>query len=216
VDVYVEKGDKKVFAVAVDWPGWARSGKEEPAALASLLAYADRYRRSLGLRTPGFVAPDAVDRFSVIERLAGGSGTDFGVPGSTPRADERPTEQAELDRLIDLLRRAWKAFDAAADHAEGRNLAPSGPRGGGRSLAKVRDHYLESEHAYLSALGGKAVPNAQVGEVRDAFVDALHARARGELPETGPRGGRRWQARYAIRRSAWHALDHAWEIEDRS
>jgi len=43
----------------------------------------------------------------------------------------------------------------------------------------------------------------------------LQARARGELPELGPRGGKRWPAPYAIRRSAWHALDHAWEIEDR-
>ena len=25
-----------------------------------------------------------------------------------------------------------------------------------------------------------------------------------------------WPARYAARRIAWHVLDHAWEIEDRS
>jgi hypothetical protein len=25
-----------------------------------------------------------------------------------------------------------------------------------------------------------------------------------------------WPVRYAARRTAWHALDHAWEIEDRS
>jgi hypothetical protein len=25
-----------------------------------------------------------------------------------------------------------------------------------------------------------------------------------------------WPPRYAARRIAWHALDHAWEIEDRS
>jgi hypothetical protein len=49
----------------------------------------------------------------------------------------------------------------------------------------------------------------------EAFVEAVFARARGDLPDTGPRGGRRWPAAFAIRRSAWHALDHAWEIEDR-
>ena len=27
---------------------------------------------------------------------------------------------------------------------------------------------------------------------------------------------RTWTARYAARRIAWHALDHAWEMEDRS
>jgi hypothetical protein len=30
-----------------------------------------------------------------------------------------------------------------------------------------------------------------------------------------PLGGKRWPSRYAARRIAWHALDHAWEIEDR-
>jgi hypothetical protein len=27
---------------------------------------------------------------------------------------------------------------------------------------------------------------------------------------------RKWPQRYAARRIAWHALDHAWEIEDKS
>jgi hypothetical protein len=31
-----------------------------------------------------------------------------------------------------------------------------------------------------------------------------------EVPEKG------WPPRYAARRIAWHALDHAWEIEDKS
>ena len=25
-----------------------------------------------------------------------------------------------------------------------------------------------------------------------------------------------WTARYAVRRMAWHVLDHVWEIEDKS
>jgi hypothetical protein len=48
------------------------------------------------------------------------------------------------------------------------------------------------------------------------MLDALKARAAGELPDTGPRGGKRWPVVTAVHRSAWHALDHAWEIEDRS
>jgi hypothetical protein len=31
-----------------------------------------------------------------------------------------------------------------------------------------------------------------------------------------PIAGKKWPPRYAARRIAWHALDHAWEIEDRS
>jgi hypothetical protein len=36
------------------------------------------------------------------------------------------------------------------------------------------------------------------------------------MPKQGPRGGKLWQPRYFVRRSAWHILDHVWEIEDRS
>jgi len=215
VDVYLEQGGKKVFAVAVEWPGWARSGKDEESALAALLACGERYRRSLGLRAPNFLAPTSIADINVIERMAGSSGTDFGVPSVIPPFDEPPSDKAQLDRMVDLLGRAWKAFDEAAAEAAGTELAPSGPRGGGRSLLKIREHYLDAENGYLNALGGKAGQDAGAEQVRAAFVAAIHARARGELPDTGPRGGRRWPAPYAIRRSAWHALDHAWEIEDR-
>jgi hypothetical protein len=66
--------------------------------------------------------------------------------------------------------------------------------------------------ARAPALTGKA---SDISAAREAFVAALHARNGGELPDAGSRGGRRWPARYVIRREAWHALDHAWEIEDR-
>ena len=119
-------------------------------------------------------------------------------------------------RLIDLLRRAWTAFDDAAKQAAGKELAPAGPRGGGRSLARMRSHVHEADGGYLNALGGRASNSASGKQLRDAFVEAVAARARGELPDIGPRGGKRWPARFAVRRSAWHALDHAWEIEDRA
>jgi hypothetical protein len=35
------------------------------------------------------------------------------------------------------------------------------------------------------------------------------------LPAAGPRGGKIWTVRTFIRHASWHALDHAWEIEDR-
>jgi len=33
IPVYIESGAKKVFACAVDFPGWCRSGKDEASAL---------------------------------------------------------------------------------------------------------------------------------------------------------------------------------------
>ena len=38
----------------------------------------------------------------------------------------------------------------------------------------------------------------------------------GRRSDGSPLAGRKWPARYAARRIAWHALDHAREMEDRS
>ena len=47
VKVYVEHGTRRVFAGALDWPGWSRSGPNEAAALQALLDYAPRYAACL-------------------------------------------------------------------------------------------------------------------------------------------------------------------------
>jgi len=47
--------------------------------------------------------------------------------------------------------------------------------------------------------------------LRSAILEAVRTRTFGSPPRS-----ERWPARYAIRRIAWHVLDHAWEIEDKS
>ena len=49
----------------------------------------------------------------------------------------------------------------------------------------------------------------------DNLLEGLQASAAGRIPAKGPRGGARWTPSYFVRRTAWHVLDHAWEIEDR-
>ena len=214
--VYVEKGGKRTFAAALDWPGWCRSGPDEEAALEALAAYLRRYKAALGSRARGLTVRGG-DGFRVVERLRGDATTDFGAPGGVPEADEEPIGPRELDRQLRILRSCWDAFDRIAAAAAGGPLA-KGPRGGGRDLDKIRAHVLEAEVAYLARLGGKVATTERrdVEAVRGAFSDAAVARARGETPDRGPRGGLRWPARYGVRRAAWHVLDHAWEIEDRS
>ena len=51
----------------------------------------------------------------------------------------------------------------------------------------------------------------QVKAVRAAILEILRQPSDGT-----PLAGRRWTQRYAARRIAWHALEHAWEMEDRS
>lgn len=214
--IFVESGAKRVFAGAVDWPGLARSGKTVNEALAALVEYIPRYRQSLGSAARSLKPVSDAAALDVVQQLKGGSGTDFGVPSSIADFDTAVLTDAGLDAQVKLLRAAWKGFEQAAARASGTTLT-KGPRGGGRSVELMREHVAAADIAYISSLGAKPPrDHATWDAIQDAFVEALHAKLRGELPAIGPRGGARWPARYAIRRSAWHALDHAWEIEDRS
>src|SRR5437867_732416 len=218
VEVYLERGSKRVFAGAIEWPGWSRSGRDEDAALQALADYGHRYKKALGRAAANLAPPKGPAELAVVQRLKGDATTDFGAPGKTPSADRRPLGEREADRWAAILRSSWRAFDRAADAAVGVPLR-KGPRGGGRELDAMVAHVLDPERAYVTRLGGtERMPSdreigAQMAAVRDGFVEAFLIRARGEPAPKPRRSGKLWAPRYAVRRSAWHALDHAWEIE---
>jgi hypothetical protein len=143
----------------------------------------------------------------VFERL-------FEVLSDEPAFDEIPLNDSDLRRLQYILKASWRAFDAAVEKAEGKELR-TGPRGGGRKLDGIVEHVLGAERGYLSSLGGKVSQSESLQGIRQAILKTLEASARGEIAEHGPRGGKRWSPRYFVRREAWHVLDHVWEIEDR-
>jgi hypothetical protein len=221
VPVYLEVSSKRTFAGAVDWPGWTRSGRTEDDALDALAGYAARYAKVARRAKETFDPPKSAEDFDVVERLQGGGGTDFGVPGETPKADKRAIEGPELARLSRLLEASWATFDSAAKAARGRTLR-KGPRGGGRDVPKMIGHVSDAEGAYLGMLGARyrraaGTDNATAtAQIRELALEALAARSRGETLEEGRRPRKLWEPRYYVRRSAWHALDHAWEIEDRA
>ncbi len=215
IDVYLEVGSKRVMASAAEWPGWCRGGTDADSALQALLDYGPRYQKIVGRLRLGFKAPATVAAFVVTERLKGNATTDYGVPGAVATAERRPLAATELKRLEALLRGCWRALDASVDQAAGHTLR-TGPRGGGRSADGILAHVVDAEGGgYLTSLGGKAPKDVDREGLRAIILTTLEASARGELPEFGPRGGRRWPARYFVRRAAWHVLDHIWEIEDR-
>lgn len=221
MDVYLEVGQKRVFAGALDWPGWSRGGRSEAAALTALLEYGARYARVMQRGGIDFVTPETSADLNVVERLAGNATTDFGAPDIAPAGDSGRLAQDELRRSGVILQACWEALDAAIAAAAGLELR-KGPRGGGRELEGISRHVLGAEQGYLSRLAWK-IPkhemtnlNEEMRLTRQAIMDALAAAARGEIPERGPRGGVIWPARYFVRRVAWHVLDHAWEIEDRA
>jgi hypothetical protein len=221
IDVYLEIGTKRTFAGAIEWPGWCRSGRDEASALDALVGYGPRYARVLRAAQLGFQAPTDAAAFAVVERCEGNATTDFGAPSVAPSSDTRPVDDAELRRFQTLLKACWRAFDAAAQAAAEKVLR-KGPRGGGRELEGIVQHLLDSDAGYLASVGWKLKrndaddPAKQLEQTRQAILSAVAASARGEVPQRGPHGGIRWTPRYFVRRVAWHALDHVWEIEDRA
>jgi hypothetical protein len=219
--IYLEVGSRRVFAGALEWPGWCRSGRDEDGALQALVAYGSRYAAALAEAARGFTPPQDASSLKVTERLKGNASTDFGAPGVPPAGDERPLDARGLSRLAGLLQACWAAFDRSAGAAKGVMLR-KGPRGGGRDLGAIVSHVLEADLAYLAGLGGRyrkvggADLGAEMAGARKAILELLSSRTRGEAPPRTPRSGKLWTPRYAVRRSAWHALDHAWEIEDRA
>lgn len=196
VRVYLELGKTWVFAAAVDWPGWCRRGKGEVAAIEALLTYAERYAPVAG---PDF-APGGVQ---VIGRVLGSGTTDFGAPDARGPWDEEPLSPPEAERLARLLESCWLAFDGIAAYAPSQ--LRKGPRGGGRDRDAIVDHVREAERSYGRAIGVKVPPRTSWEDQRAALSAAVRAGASGS-----------WPMRYAVRRIAWHVMDHAWEIEDKS
>jgi hypothetical protein len=194
--VYLEVGTKRVFAGAADWPGWCRAGKDESLALDALAAYAPRYARVVKLAKVDL--PKDATKFDVVERLAGNATTDFGAPGLPAKAESKPITKAQLDRLIALLEACWKYLDQV--RARAPNELRKGPRGGGRDRDKMYQHVLDAELEY-----GKRIGVRLKSPDRKALLEGF----RNPAPDT------QWPVAYVIRRTAWHALDHAWEIEDR-
>jgi len=220
IAIYLEAGAKRTFASAVDWPGWSRGARSEPEAIAALAAYGERYKAVVRSAAPKFTPPKDTSEFTVVKRLKGNVGTDFGVPSLGLPTDSAPLAAPELERLTRILEACWDAFDRAAKSAKGLELR-KGPRGGGRDLDKMTAHVVEADQAYMAQLGARP-PKAPAGrpiepnDLHDAMLAAFRARARG-LPVAEPRDTKKpWTLRYFARRVGWHVLDHAWEIEDRA
>jgi hypothetical protein len=216
MELFIETGKKKVFAGAIEWPGWCRSGKNEDNAILELKNYGSRYAQMFGGSEVDFQTPDSISDFSISERHKGNATTDFGAPSIKLDADSEPITEQDFERLQKILIACWQKLDQAREKAMGKELR-KGPRGGGRDLDKILDHVNGANQAYLKRLAWKGENRSvdEMDQARQDMMNALEIAVREGLPEKGPRGGEIWTVRYFIRRTAWHILDHAWEIEDR-
>jgi hypothetical protein len=216
VRTVIERGTtgKRAVAFAVDWPGWSRGARTPEQALETLEAYRDRYR-------PVAVVAgmddefDAAGRLEVVEDRVGTGSTDFwGISFAPSSLEHDPMDAREMERKLRLVRAAWGYFDQV-----GARVSPvmrKGPRGGGRDRDRIIRHTVRTESEDFAKKVGLRVPEeGALGDAlpgyRDAYVEAIRGFQRGEIP------GRMltWSLPFLIRHTAFHTLDHTWEMEDK-
>jgi len=216
VRTVIERGPKgkKVVAFALDWPGWSRGAKTRDEALATLESYRPRYRRvaTAARMTREF---DAAGPLEVIDERVGTGSTDFwGISFSPCDLEQASMEELEFARKLTLLRACWSVFDEVA-----ARVSPEmrkGVRGGGRERDEIIRHTRRVESEDFAKKVGVRVPEgaAVSGEgllsYREDYVAALRAHQKGEGPPM-----RSWTLAFLVRHSAFHVMDHAWEMEDK-
>ena len=210
--VVFEIGSKRTFASAIEWPGWCRAGKDQELALKALSDYAPRY--SVVAKTAGIQFPLGRSNFDDVDHLPGDATTEFGAPGKMSKLELQPMSKAEVERMCSLVEATWKVFDGVVKKAPAS--LRKGPRGGGRDRDKIVEHVLGAEAGYGSSFALKLKqPEVRdtkaIKALREAWLEAFRVGADGKPRREGGRS-----ARYMARRIAWHTMDHAWEIEDRS
>jgi hypothetical protein len=205
---------KRVVASAMDWPGLERWGRTEDEAVDRLLAYVPRYvavaeRVGLGSEFERGATPH------IIERTPGNTSTDWWGIAHVPSVIEAdPLTDEELERRIAIMRATWAFFDDAAGAAN--TPLTKGPRGGGRERDQVVRHVYASErHNFWRKVGIRESDEVrltakELADLRERFIAAIREHHAEDRP------ARTWPLRFLIRRTAQHAMDHAWEIEDRT
>lgn len=214
IRVMVEIGPKgkKVVAVAPDWPGLSRGAKTEAAAIECLSAYIPRYRpvAKLAKMETEFATSTDVD---VIGHYPGTGSTDFwGISFAFSNIDQEPVSVEALERELRLMQACWAFFDDVRSRVSAE--LQRGPRGGGRDRDHIVRHTWAAELNWAKKLGIRTSLEVMLTDEglkthREAYcttIRALHAQSK---------MARTWPLRYLIRHTAFHALDHAWEMEDK-
>ena len=206
---------KKVVAVASDWPGLERSAKSEELAIEKLQAYMPRYAQVARLANMS-AAFDTIQDFEVVEQYPGTGSTDFwGISFAFSSIDQQDMAAEELERQLTLMQACWAFFDNVRRRVSAE--MKKGPRGGGRDRDHIVQHTLAAEQDWAKGVGVIAPDDVMLTDealksYRDAYCQAIrdyHAQGK----QAGSRS--KWPLRFLIRHTAFHTLDHAWEMEDK-
>lgn len=212
VTLEIGPNGKRVAAVAPDWPGFERGAKTEEAAIERLLSYLPRYAAVTKLA--GMEADfKTLNGFEVVERYPGTGSTDFwGISFAFSSFDHQPMSGEALERELTLMQACWAFFDGVRTRVS--EVMRKGPRGGGRDRERITGHTFAAELDWAGGIGVKTPFEAMMTDEgllahREAYCNAIR-----EFHSQG-KMARKWPLRYLIRHTAYHTLDHAWEMEDK-
>jgi hypothetical protein len=203
---------KKVVALAPTWPGLVRGAPTGEAAIERVLAYVPRYApvAKLAGMEAEFGNPTGVE---VIEEYPGVGSTDFwGISFAHSSFDRQPMPGEAIERELALMRACWAFFDQVRGRVSGE--LQRGPRGGGKDRDRVVRHTFAAELDWAKRLGLRPPLDELLTEEglkahRLAYTGAIQAfHSEGKMART-------WPLRFLIRHTAYHTLDHAWEMEDK-
>jgi hypothetical protein len=203
---------KKVAAVALDWPGLERGARTGEAAIEKLHSYLPRYAQVATLAGMD-AAFAAITTDDVVERYPGTGSTDFwGISFAFSDFDRQDLSSEALERELALMQACWVFFDSVRMRVSAE--MQKGPRGGGRERDHIVRHVIGVEQEWAAKVGVSTPHDMPLIEeslhaYRDAYCDAIRAfHAEGKMART-------WPLRYLIRHTAYHTLDHSWEMEDK-
>ena len=206
---------KRVVAVAPDWPGLERGGKSAEDAIEKLRSYIPRYAQVAKLAAMD-AAFAAVRKFDVVEQYPGTGSTDFwGISFAFSGIDTQRMSGDELERELTLLQACWAFFDTVRGRVSAE--LKKGPRGGGRERDHIVRHTLAVEQDWAGGVGVPVPDDPMLtGKALKAYRDA-YCHAIRDYHSQGKWAGKmaKWPLRFLIRHTAFHTLDHAWEMEDK-
>ena len=204
---------KKCVASAIDWPGWERGAKTDEAAFETLVAYRERYAPVADLAGLG-AEFDAIGALEVTDRYEGTGTTDFwGITTTVPANERGRVSDEECERRIAILRACWAYFDAVLGRVSAE--LRKGPRGGGRDRDEILNHVYGGEREDWAPKLGVHTPQEAMltpeglERHRESYVEAIRAYNREGKP------ARTWPLQFLLKRTCYHLLDHAWEMEDK-
>jgi hypothetical protein len=159
---------------------------------------------------------EALKDVKVVEQYPGTGSTDFwGISFAFSSIDRQALSGNELERELALMQACWAFFDGVRRRVSAE--MQKGPRGGGRDRDHIVRHTFAAERDWAKMIGLLTPDSAMLTSKglkahRAAYCDAIR-----DYHAQGKLAGKmaKWPLRFLIRHTAFHTLDHAWEMEDK-